>query len=99
MKEIEIPLSVLKAMSRLPMSREEIDEVVDMKHTDLIIEYGLDSLQAHMACTWTYTEAQRQHSQDMSMSLADAPERKPYGAHTKTYPLKESLRRLIKKYR
>ncbi len=93
----EIPLHVLKAMASLPLSSEDLEEIKKLESTDLIVEFGLDGMQMMQVRNWVQIEEQRHAAQSLAGSYEDYPERSSRGSYSKTYPLKESLRKIIRR--
>ena len=93
----EIPLHVLKAMANLPLSSEDLEEIRKLESTDLIVEFGLDGMQLMQVRNWVQIEEQRHSAKSLAGTYEDYPERRPAGSYSKTYPLKESLRKIIRR--
>lgn len=93
----EIPLHVFKAMANLPLDQEDLEEFRKLESTELIVEFGLDGMQLMQVRDWVQIEEQRHSAQSLAGPYEEYPERKSRGSYSKTYPLKESLRKIIRR--
>ena len=63
---VDLDLAVVKAMSRAPLSLDEVDELSVMGAQELISEQGLDYAQAEEVMKWARHEMHRHTSQHLS---------------------------------
>jgi hypothetical protein len=63
---VDMDLAVVKAMSRAPLSLDEVDEISVMGAQELIAEQGLDYAQAEEVMKWARHEMHRHTAQHLS---------------------------------
>jgi|TARA_B100001971_G_C18030268_1_gene452185 hypothetical protein len=63
---VDLDLAVVKAMSRAPLSLDEVDELSVMGAQELIAEQGLDYAQAEEVMKWARHEMHRHTAQHLS---------------------------------
>ena len=68
---VDLDLAVVKAMSRAPLSLDEVDELSVMGAQELISEQGLDYAQAEEVMKWARHEMHRHTAQHLSGLRAD----------------------------
>ena len=95
-------LAVVKALTRSPLSLDEVDILLDVSFNDLMLEHGLDHVQAQQVKMWSEHEDYRHRSQylmsdyrhpDYNLPVGKIQYRIPSGDFV--LPIRESAKRRV----
>jgi hypothetical protein len=65
-EKVDLDLAVVKAMTRAPLTLDELKTLQEMDTSVLIVEHGLDYMQAEEVMNWAKHESQRLTAQHVS---------------------------------